>query len=67
MEEDIQAFDAWIEKSIYNACDGRPTDIRTLETGSYLDLLSVLNNYFEKVDAHIKYMDELERKNKKRK
>lgn len=60
IEEEMNAFDLWIDKSIYNACEGRPTDIKTLERGSYMDLLSVLDNYFEKVEKHNAYLEKLE-------
>lgn len=52
-----------MNKMIYNACEGRPGDMKALENSTYWDFCSVLNNYLEKVDRHNKEMDKVAREN----
>lgn len=58
----IEEFEKNIDGLIYSACEGRVQDIRLLESGSYVDLLSCLDNFLAKVDAHEKFIEGLKNK-----
>lgn len=55
----IEDFEKNIDGLIYSSCEGRVQDIRLLESGIYVDLLSCLDNYLAKVDDHEKFIEGL--------
>lgn len=57
--EAIDEFQEYVSNAIYYACDGRPTDMKTLEKGKYVDILVVLNNYLQRVERANKEFDKL--------
>lgn len=47
---------------MYNACEGRPSEIKALEKNTYLDFCMILDKYLEKVKAHNKQVEKLNNK-----
>lgn len=55
-------WDKFITDFFYYACDGSPTDMKTLEQGKWLDMLLVFDNYIAKTEAFREQYDKLKNK-----
>lgn len=67
----IEEYVDHINKLIYQACDGRPSDMQALgNLESFIELLVILDNFLQKVEQLTKQYDkftkDLENKNGKR-
>lgn len=58
----LDNFSDWINRLMYNACEGRPSEIKALEKNTYLDFCMILDKYLEKVKAHNKQVEKLNNK-----
>lgn len=47
----LEEFDGFVNNLIYNACDGKVSDIKALERSTYFEFCTILNNFLSKVDA----------------
>jgi hypothetical protein len=50
---------------IYHTCDGRPSDIKALEsTKTYIEFLSIINNHLKRVKRAIEEAERFKKENK---
>lgn len=63
-ERTLDDFDNFINEIIYAACDGRPSDIKVLESMTWYDFATVLNNYLKKVDQQKEQLSKFESEQK---
>lgn len=52
-----------MDKLLYAACEGKVSDIKALESSTYWEFCSVLNNFLDKVEKHNAEIEKLKREN----